>query len=230
MKLPELSYVSSEEWVIRQCKDKTVLHLGCAGDFTLQLGKEACLQYQLCKVAKKVVGIEINQDSLNKILPFCPKSETVSYYIGNVEQLDRLKIEEQKFDIILAGSIIEHLSNPGLMLDSVRPFCHTPGKHKSQLLIVTPHVWGMLQFLRVAFTRNESINPEHTCWFSIPTLTELCSRYGFFSLEFKTGYGLRRQTFLWELKKSTGVLFFRLFPHLGGSLLSIFEYRGLTAN
>jgi ubiquinone/menaquinone biosynthesis C-methylase UbiE len=229
MKLPKLSYVSSEEWIINKCKDKTVLHLGCAGDDTLKLGKEACLQYQLSKVAKQILGIEINKDSLEKILSFCPESDSIRYIVGNVEHLGKLNIEEQKFDIILAGSIIEHLSNPGLMLSSIRPFCHSGEKRETHLLIVTPHVWGLLQFLRVAFTRNESVNPEHTCWFSIPTLTELCSRYGFKSYEFKTGYGYRQKSINWAVKKFFGTLFFRFFPHLGGSLIATFKYKELTS-
>lgn len=225
MKLPKLSYVSSEEWILKQCKDKTVLHLGCAGDSTLQLGQEACLQFQLSKVAKKILGIEINKDSLKKILPFCPESDTVKYIIGNVEQLDKLNIKEEKFDIILAGSIIEHLSNPGLMLNSVRPFCHSGVENETHLLIITPHVWGLLQFLRVAFTRNEAVNPEHSCWFSIPTLTELCSRYGFIPSEYKTGYGYRQPSVKWTIMKFFGTLFFRFYPHLGGSLIGTFKYR-----
>lgn len=220
-----MKYLPSEDWIIAQCAGKSVLHLGCAGDYTLQFGKEACLQYRLSEVAGKIVGVEINRESLEKILPFCPESASVSYFIGDVEKLRDLNIGSQEFDIIVAGSIIEHLSNPGLMLDSVRSFCHSDGERETLLLIVTPHVWGMLQFLRVAFTRNESVNPEHTCWYSIPTLTELCSRYGFKPVGFKTGYGYRPGSVSWSVKKFFGTSFFGLFPHLGGSLLAAFRYQ-----
>jgi ubiquinone/menaquinone biosynthesis C-methylase UbiE len=220
-----MTYRPSEEWIIEQCKGKTVLHLGCAGDYTLQFGKEACLQYRLAEVACKITGVDINKESLEKILPFCPESDSVKYHIGNVEHLNNLNIGNQKFDVIVAGSIIEHLSNPGLMLDSIRSFCYSDGEKESKLIIVTPHVWGLLQFLRVAFTRNEAVNPEHTCWYSVPTLTELCSRYGFKSVEFKSGYGFRPDSVSWSIKKSLGSAFFGLFPHLGGSLLATFRYQ-----
>jgi hypothetical protein len=60
-------------------------------DYTLQLGKDACLQYQLSKDTKQILGIEINQDSLERIIPFCPESSSVKYVIGNVEQLGKTK-------------------------------------------------------------------------------------------------------------------------------------------
>jgi hypothetical protein len=90
---------------------------------------------------------------------------------------------------------------------------------------MNPRVWGVLQFIRVTFTRNEAVNPEHTSRFSIPTLTELCSRYGFIPFEFKTGYSYNQLSLKWTTKKFFRILFFRFFPHLVGSLIAIFKSR-----
>lgn len=35
-----------------------------------------------------------------------------------------------------------------------------------------------------------AINKEHTIWFSIPTLNEICSRYCLKGVEYNTGYGV----------------------------------------
>lgn len=124
----------------------------------------------------------------------------------------------QEFDVVLAGSIIEHLSNPGLMLANIKRFF----SENTILIITTPHVWGLLQFIRVAIKRNEAVNPEHTCWYSIPTLSSLLARYGYYPIEFNTGHGTYPDSLLWRIKKVLGSIFFRYFPHLGGSLFSVF--------
>ena len=218
MELKKLSYFSVEKWILDQCIDKKVLHLGCAGDFTLQYGREASIHWHLVQRVNFIYGIELNKDSLNMLKLLCPESDKNKYFNGNVEKLSDLGIIQQ-FDVIVAGSIIEHLSNPGLMLNEIRPLCH----EKTLLLISTPHVWGLLQFLRVVFTTNEAVNPEHTCWFSIPTLSELLSRYGFMPVEFNTGYGWKPPSFIWTIKRFLGTHFFRIFPHLGGSLLASYK-------
>ncbi|MDA3892737.1 MAG: hypothetical protein PF517_13835 [Salinivirgaceae bacterium] len=80
-----------------------------------------------------------------------------------------------------------------------------------------------MQYLRVALKRNEAVNAEHTCWYSIPTLSELASRFGFVPFEFATGYGYYKPTLKWKVKKAIGSVFFKMFPQLGGSLLAAFK-------
>jgi len=89
----------------------------------------------------------------------------VNYCLGNVENLDSLAIEG-KFEIVLAGSIIEHLSNPGKMLSGNSTFLRGEGV----LIIVTLNVFGLSQFIRVLLMRREAVNRDHTCWFFFQTL------------------------------------------------------------
>jgi len=218
MKFPKLNYVSVEDWILSQVKGYSVLHLGCAGDY-LKFGPEACLHYQISKVTNKLYGIEIDPLALETVKEWVPEDESgrIRYFNADVQQLDFLQGE--KFQIILAASIIEHLSNPSRILESFRTLC----EHNGRLIIVTPHVFGLMQFLRVAFKRREDVNPHHTCWFSISTLTELCSRYGLTPVEWHTGFGWRPKSFTWSIQKNLGVPLFRLFPHLGGSLIGVFK-------
>ena len=218
MKLPKLKYKFEQDWIIARCRGKNVLHLGCVGDFTLLGGKDASLHYKITRVAKEVSGVDLSRESINELKAFLPESNINSYYVGNVENLESLNFPK-KFDIIVAGSIIEHVSNAGLMLAGIRSCLNDGGT----LLIATPHTWGMLQFLRVAFNQIESINPEHVCWYSIPTLQALCARYNFEPVEWATGYGWRPESLKWKILKSMGVPFFKLFPWLGGSLMASFR-------
>lgn len=62
---------------------------------------------------------------------------------GNVERLEEVKISGQ-FGLIVAGDIIEHLSNPGLMLDGVKRFCAP----QTTLAISMPNAFGLPGFVR----------------------------------------------------------------------------------
>jgi 2-polyprenyl-3-methyl-5-hydroxy-6-metoxy-1,4-benzoquinol methylase len=220
MKLPKLNYYDSQKWILEKCQDKSILHLGCAGDITLNYGKESALRFNLAKIySENLWGIELNLDALDYVKKLVPETndDNIKYFNANVEDLKLMP--HKKFDIILAGSIIEHLSNPGLILNEIKPFLHK----ESVLLVTTPHVWGIFQFFRVALRKNEAVNPEHTCWYSIPTITELVSKYDYVPVQFNTGYGFHPDSFKWKLKKKLGKYFFNLFPHLGGSLLCEFK-------
>ena len=218
MVFPKLQYVSVEDWILKQVENRACLHLGCAGDY-LAFGPAACLHYRLSKVCNILHGVEIEANSLSTVKKWIPedKNERIKYYRADVSNLSFLK--GKRYEVILATSIIEHLSNPGLMLDSIRSLCLP----ETKVIIVTPHVFGVLQFIRVALTRKEAVNPQHTCWFSISTLTELCSRYELDVECWLTGYGWRPSSLKWKFQKSIGTSFFNFFPQIGGSLIGVFH-------
>lgn len=88
MILPELDYVSAEEWVVNKVRGFSVLHLGCAGDY-LKFGHDACLHYQICTVAKRLHGVELNSKALEKVKEWVPEDSSgkIKYYLGDVQDL-----------------------------------------------------------------------------------------------------------------------------------------------
>jgi 2-polyprenyl-3-methyl-5-hydroxy-6-metoxy-1,4-benzoquinol methylase len=218
MNFPELEYVSVEDFILKLAHNRSVLHLGCAGDH-LKYGPDGCLHYRISKVSSELHGVEIDLPSLNTIKKYVPEDKhgRIKYHHADVQNLDSLT--GKRFEVILAASIIEHLSNPGMMLAAIKPLCLP----ETKVIIVTPHVFGMLQFIRVAISRKEAVHPQHTCWFSISTLSELCARYSFEAERWLTGYGWKPPSIKWTLQKSIGTNFFNMFPHLGGSLLGVFH-------
>ena len=178
------------------------------------------------KAARCVWGVEIDAARLSQVQRWFPEDHDgrVRYLVGDVTRLQDLSIN-QSFDVILAGSIIEHLANPGDMLDGIARLCGAD----TTVIITTPNVFGLLQFLHVALRRGERVNPQHTCWFSIQTLTELCSRYRLERMAWLTGYGWQPPSLRWSFQKMLGVPFFRFFPHVGGSLVGEFRLRAEDA-
>jgi len=83
----------------------------------------------------------------------------------------------KKFDVILAGEIIEHLSNPGLFLKQ----CKKHLKKEGFLILSTPSTFNLYENLKnVLFLRiNPPVNPEHTFYYSPSTIKELIERESF---------------------------------------------------
>jgi SAM-dependent methyltransferase len=76
----------------------------------------------------------------------------------------------ERYDVIVAGELIEHLANPGLFLCNMARHL-APG---GTLVITTPnpfyfgHVWKIWRYGR------PRVHEEHVCWFDPITLGRLC--------------------------------------------------------
>ncbi len=83
---------------------------------------------------------------------------------------------DRKFDTIVAGEVIEHLSNPGKFLES----CKKHLKPNGRLIITTPYPFALMNIVYaiLKFPKTCS-NPEHTQWFCLSNLRELARRYNY---------------------------------------------------
>ncbi len=91
--------------------------------------------------------------------------------VGNVETMN-LDITA---DTVVCGELIEHLSNPGKMLESITSHIKQDGK----LIITTPNPWAVVHLRRILLNGHTDINEEHTAWFGPTVLEQLLERYGF---------------------------------------------------
>ena len=78
------------------------------------------------------------------------------------------------FDVIFAGDVIEHLSNPGLFLDS----CKRHLKSDGQLIITTPNCFSLFSMTEKITKYEPTVNKDHTCYFNIKTLSQLLEKNG----------------------------------------------------
>lgn len=81
----------------------------------------------------------------------------------------------QRFDTIVAGELLEHLSKPAAFLGKAREHLKPGGR----VILTTPFPFSLYYGLR-ALTRfpQTCANPEHTCWFCPTTIRELAARAG----------------------------------------------------
>jgi 2-polyprenyl-3-methyl-5-hydroxy-6-metoxy-1,4-benzoquinol methylase len=143
-----------------------VLDVGCAGH-TLEPDSPHWLHGQLVKRFPGVMGIDRSEEKINELRSrgfdqvFVADAETFSL--------------EQRFDTIVVGELIEHVSNPGLFLKQARSHLALGG----QVVVSTPFPFSLLNFLYAYLKYPKTCqNLEHVHWFCVSTLAELAKRSG----------------------------------------------------
>ena len=81
------------------------------------------------------------------------------------------------FDVIVCGELIEHVANPGLMLENIRSFLNSRG----YLIITTPNPWAYprIRLMMKGCLEKDWLNKEHVAWYSYQTLCQILDRYGY---------------------------------------------------
>jgi len=148
-------------------KDKEVLDIGCIEHDLERKDKERIWVHDFLRQnAKHVVGIDILKKDIETL-----KKQGYDVYCQNAETFKLNK----KFDVIFAGELIEHLSNPGLFLEK----CKLHLKKDGFLILTTPNAFTLSRILEeiIFFTNDPTVNPEHTLWYSPTVIKELLRRY-----------------------------------------------------
>jgi len=170
-------YVDRDETIKRLVIGKSVLHIGCVGFTDCHVNEKVAratdtLHATITNHAVNTLGIDNDCQTIAEL-----KEAGVfgNIMCGDAEMLS--KIEELKyneFDVVVAGDIIEHLSNPGLMLDGVKRLLG----EKGTFVVSTPNSFGLVGWLRFFFNRFKE-GEQHVLCFNAITLKQLLVRHGF---------------------------------------------------
>lgn len=145
--------------------DDVVLDVGCARHEE-ERRQKGNLHAELVEQAQTVVGADVTEDEVAKM-----RDEGYDVVVADAERLDELPTD-RKFDVVVAGELIEHLSNPGLFLDGAHHVTSPSGR----LVLSTPNPHAIVFTKKAIFDRQN--NDEHTCWFDEQFIEELASRHG----------------------------------------------------
>lgn len=153
--VPEAPVVDRIEFILAHCKGKKVLNLGsCSGDLHDKIGLVSLAITGVDKRAEADIVLDL--DHAPEELPRPMTSIT---------------------NMIVAGEIIEHLSNPGRLLTMLRGF-HCP------LLVTVPNAFSEAGRQTMLSRNIENVNSDHVAWYSYWTLKTLVERFGFAVKEF----------------------------------------------
>jgi len=158
-------YRSKLRWIGKYVSGKSVLDLGCVCH-ELDVSDPPWLHGYLAERAGSLLGVDVVADQLDEM-----RGRGFDVVCADVEtmQLDR------RFEVIVAGDIIEHLANPGALLARAAEHLSDGGV----LLITTPNPVTLVRLLRLLTSGRVKAHSEHTCWFTAKVLAQLAARYGF---------------------------------------------------
>jgi 2-polyprenyl-3-methyl-5-hydroxy-6-metoxy-1,4-benzoquinol methylase len=158
-------------YILDQCKGKRVLHLGCTDwPFTERKASiGALLHGRINEIAASLVGVDADPDGIE----WFQRHGFPATYYDNAEKISHPEVCSGKYDVILAGEIIEHLENPGLFLRSIQKLMMP----NTDLIITTINAYCFFRFLY--YLRGiEAVHADHNYYFSPIVLRKLITRCG----------------------------------------------------
>lgn len=158
-----LKIVKDRERMMRSlCEGKDVLNVGCVGEIDFP----RWLHEGIHQISAKCVGVDINREGLQRM-----KKMGYDVIYGDAETVDL----NRKFDVIVAGELIEHVSNQGIFLDNMRRHLKDDGI----MILSTPNALSLVFTIwRLLRRKNANISPYHTAWHCERTLKTITERHG----------------------------------------------------
>lgn len=160
-----MRYRCKTEWVGKYIRGKRVLDLGCVDHSLNRTIGQPWLHGFIARNAASVVGVDTLPDQVAEM-----NRRGFTAICADVETMDL----GERFDVIVAGDIIEHLSNPGALIRQAVLHLAPSG----MILITTPNPVTFVRFFQQLVLDRLDVNSEHTCWFSQEVVKELARRYG----------------------------------------------------
>lgn len=175
--------INKEQYILKQlAPNSNVIHVGCTNSPNTieRWNNETLLHKRLCDRARSiganVIGIDIDDEAINLLQSKMPNeiiinadAHKLSAYFGN----------NRRFDLIIAGDVIEHLPNPGIFLQSCDNVLSTDGK----IIITTSNAFSIVRFVK-SLLFHEAVHNEHTAYYSHKTLGRLLKMYDFEGCDF----------------------------------------------
>ena len=187
---------------------------GAAGEEGVTMESPHWIHGLIVRNASRVLGFDIDGDAVKELNK---KGYNVIY--GDCENL-KLDTNE-RFDVIFAGEIIEHLTKPGNFLEGVKKYLKKDG----YLILTTPNAFSFFRGIGNVIDANDE-NPQHVLVQNKKTLEQLLRRHSYEALEihyFTTPafYEFKRMQKLRKLLKIPMEILCGLRPQLAHQLIVI---------
>lgn len=191
---------SKIKFILNYTKGRRVLDLGCVQHNQSNYYSRYWLHKAILSNAAHVVGLDLSKSGVEFLT-----SKGLDVHYADAQNFDL----DQKFDVIVAGDIIEHLHD----LSGFFGCCTKHLENDGRLIISTPNPWHWkFSVLSALHGGSIQVNAEHTCWFCPTTLSQLLERYAFELVRYEFGSrymkdrliplpkGLKHTTFYAEIR------------------------------
>ena len=144
------------------CQNKRVLHVGCA-DWPIT-NPETSLHLGLQQYCAQLDGFDVQEDALDQLRPFVQGA-----------LFSRLEDLSASYDLVLVPEVMEHVPN-------VQEFLTQLDKIDTQKYVITvPDAYscfsGHFDFVTDTETFVEVVHPDHNCWYTPYTLSNVIRKY-----------------------------------------------------
>jgi 2-polyprenyl-3-methyl-5-hydroxy-6-metoxy-1,4-benzoquinol methylase len=157
---------SVQEFLARLVEGKTVLDVGCADHSVSREASDSWLHKHLARSARFILGVDILESEAAELRR---RGYNVISGDATTIALDR------RFDVVVAGEIIEHVGAPAALVASLARHLNQEGR----LALTTPHAFFALHFLESVFcSPAKRWNEQHVTWYCPSTLGNLLRRNG----------------------------------------------------
>lgn len=161
-------------YLLEVCKNKKVIHLGCADHLELINSKRQnnlWLHELLTNVSQKCIGFDINEEAINYINK---DLEFSNVFCEDIISKRCDMIYNDKWDIMVIGEILEHVNNPVEFLSNIKALYKDSLKN---LVITVPNALRLENYM---FSQNgyECINSDHRYWFTPYTISKIMHESG----------------------------------------------------
>lgn len=166
-----------ENYIVSLCKNKRVLHFGFL-DYPITVEKltsNTFLHAKLKLTCDILFGIDIFDENIKQYTQITGDNDVILCNIIT-DNVDSYEIFNSKFDYILLPDVLEHVANPGLMIEKLYKLCL---KTEAKLLVTVPNAYNAYSFVE-GLNGREHIHPDHYFYFSPYTLQKILTDYNFF--------------------------------------------------
>jgi SAM-dependent methyltransferase len=162
---------SRREIIQEICRGKNVLDIGCVHHDIENANSADWLHGNVAEVAGSVLGVDYLQAEV--------KTLTQRGYQVIVGDVNFPLPIHRKFDVIVVGNLIEHLSSFSGLMENINRLLENDGV----ALISTANPFFREQYFYSALKNDIIVNAEHTCWIDPVTLDQLSRRFSLETVE-----------------------------------------------
>ncbi len=180
----------------KYCKGKKVLDIGSVeSNFNSVNENPLWLHKHIKSVSKSVLGLDYSKKDVDMLNSF-----GFNMIHANAENFNLNK----KFEVIVAGEIIEHLGNPGNFINSVKSHMNKD----TIFIITTPNVFSIRRLIGSLLKIFLKEQKDHVAYYSNSMIRGLLNRYDLRIVDIKYLYSEDKNKIRLILEKFLG-LFFR---------------------
>jgi SAM-dependent methyltransferase len=196
---------------------RRVLHVGCAAAPVTPelLTSPNFLHRRLVEAAQSCCGVDTDAGASQML------RDAGFLDIITADATELSSVTDKTYDLIVLGEVLEHVNNPGLLLDEMAKVLDPGGR----IVVTVPNAYNLLRFLQI-FAGREVVHMDHVAYYSPKTLSAACARVGLaletvaFTDPFRESPGARSHRLLSAIYRQ--LLTAR--PFVGQSVIGVFRF------